>query len=155
MLGRGFVFTSENTGFSLLSSIYILYLVSTAYDACICSARAVTLATSKPARIEANASGSLRHDVTSACFYANDWFTFQSTTVTRSMLYTGLLCHVHTGLLCHVHTLPQFKPRLTNAPRSLRSLLVKHCKRCPECAVYHSLFQHSCVHTSLKYDVPL
>ena len=53
------------------------------------------------------------------------------------------------------HSLPQFMPRLTNVPSILRSLLVSHCKRCPEYVMYDSLLQHSCVHAHLKYDVEI
>ena len=63
------------------------------------------------------------------------------------MLYAG-----HT---CHVHTLLQSVPRLTNVPRILRSLLVSHCKCCPEYVMDDSLLQHSCVHAHLKYDVAM
>ena len=112
--------------------IGIVFLVSSA----------VTLATGKAFRIEDHAPGSLRRDITSACFHAKVWFTFQSPTVARSILYAGRTWHVKT--------LSQFMPRLTNAPRSLRPLLVSHCKRCPEYVVYDSLFQHSCVHTHRK-----
>ena len=53
------------------------------------------------------------------------------------------------------HSLPQFMPSLTNVPRILRSLLVSHCKRCPEYVMYDSLLQHSCVHGHLKCDVAM
>ena len=104
MLGRGLVFLSENSRLSLLSLIGIVYLVSTAEDACICPGRAVTLATGKAFRIEAHAPGSFRHDVTSACFHAKVGFTFQSSKVARSMLYAGYICHALNYAPVHAQT---------------------------------------------------
>ena len=72
--------------------------------------------------------------------------TFQSSTeVALSLL----------GVYATLKTLPQFIPRLSIVPRSLRSLLVSHCKRCPEytrsvCFAFSAL---SCSHTHRKYDV--
>ena len=43
---------------------------------------------------------------------------------------------LYAGCICQVHTLSQFMPRLTNVPRSLRSLLVSHCDGYPEYVVY-------------------
>lgn len=96
--------------------------------------------------IEANSPGSIRHDVTSACFRSKVWFSFQKFTLARSIL--------NTGRICHDHTLPQFMPRQTIVPRSLRSLLVTHCKRCLEYVVYDSPFQHSHVNTQVRRSFP-
>ena len=49
------------------------------------------------------------------------------------------------GVYATLETQPQFIPRLTNVPRSLRPVFVSHCDRCPEYVVYDSLLQHSCV----------
>ena len=39
---------------------------------------------------------------------------------------------LYAGRTGHIHTLPKFMHRLTIVPRSLRSLLVIHRKRCPD-----------------------